>query len=96
MKKIVVALAGNPNCGKTTLFRLLTGQEALETGGITYPNGARIGYFDQKVGEMFGCDVVEQAVRCRTIDRNGIAQPMPRPFKKSGGNAIQSVSLTVA
>jgi hypothetical protein len=35
-------------------------------------------------------------LRCRTVDRNGITQPMPRPFKKSGGNAIQSVTLTVA
>ena len=25
MKKIKVALAGNPNCGKTTIFNLLTG-----------------------------------------------------------------------
>jgi DMSO/TMAO reductase YedYZ molybdopterin-dependent catalytic subunit len=37
----------------------------------------------------------EYELRCRTVDRNGIAQPMPRPFKKSGGNAIQSVTLTV-
>jgi len=36
---------------------------------------------------------VEQAgqydLRCRTIDRSGQAQPMPRPFPKSGHNAIQ-------
>ncbi len=34
-------------------------------------------------------------LRCRTIDANGIAQPMPRPFLKSGYNAIQKISLTV-
>ncbi|MDA7915917.1 hypothetical protein N9B94_01630, partial [Verrucomicrobia bacterium] len=34
-------------------------------------------------------------LRCRTIDKNGTAQPMPRPFSKSGGNAIHKVSLTV-
>jgi len=34
-------------------------------------------------------------LRCRTIDANGVAQPMPRPFPKSGYNAIQKVSLTV-
>lgn len=34
-------------------------------------------------------------LRCRTIDKNGVAQPMPRPFAKSGGNGIHSVSLTV-
>jgi hypothetical protein len=34
-------------------------------------------------------------LRCRTIDRNGIAQPMPRPFQKSGGNAIQMEEIEV-
>ena len=34
-------------------------------------------------------------VRCRTIDQNGIAQPMPRPFRKSGRNTIQRYSLTI-
>jgi len=32
-------------------------------------------------------------LRCRTIDANGIAQPMPRPFPKSGHNAIQQVKI---
>jgi hypothetical protein len=34
-------------------------------------------------------------LRCRTIDAQGIAQPMPRPFLKSGHNAIQRVRLVV-
>ena len=34
-------------------------------------------------------------LRCRTIDANGTAQPLPRPFPKSGNNAIQQVPLTV-
>lgn len=34
-------------------------------------------------------------LRCRTIDANGVAQPMPRPFPKSGHNAIQTVELEV-
>ena len=34
-------------------------------------------------------------LRCRTIDRNGVAQPMPRPFRKSGGNRIQTVLVKV-
>jgi DMSO/TMAO reductase YedYZ molybdopterin-dependent catalytic subunit len=32
-------------------------------------------------------------LRCRTIDASGAAQPMPRPFPKSGNNAIQQVPL---
>lgn len=34
-------------------------------------------------------------LRCRTIDDRGIAQPLPRPFQKSGQNAIQQVAVTV-
>ena len=32
---------------------------------------------------------------CRTIDANGIAQPMPRPLPRTGMNAIQTVTLAV-
>jgi len=34
-------------------------------------------------------------VRCRTIDSNHHAQPMPRPFRKSGHSAIQAVNINV-
>jgi DMSO/TMAO reductase YedYZ molybdopterin-dependent catalytic subunit len=34
-------------------------------------------------------------LRCRTIDANGQAQPMPRPFKKSGRAEIEAVKLVV-
>jgi DMSO/TMAO reductase YedYZ molybdopterin-dependent catalytic subunit len=34
-------------------------------------------------------------LRCRTIDAGGIAQPFPRPFAKSGQNAIEQAPLTV-
>lgn len=34
-------------------------------------------------------------LRCRTIDENGIAQPLPRPFRKSGHAAIEQISITV-
>jgi len=34
-------------------------------------------------------------LRCRTIDANGLSQPMPRPFPKSGHNAIQKVQIIV-
>ena len=35
-------------------------------------------------------------LRCRTIDLAGHAQPMPRPFAKSGRNNIQAMPLEVA
>jgi DMSO/TMAO reductase YedYZ molybdopterin-dependent catalytic subunit len=37
----------------------------------------------------------EYTFRCRTIDEKGHAQPMPRPFRKSGFAAIESITITV-
>ena len=39
--------------------------------------------------------VGEYDLRCRTIDANGVAQPLPRPFQKSGQNKVQNVSLSM-
>ncbi len=35
-------------------------------------------------------------MRCRSIDAAGIAQPMPRPFPKSGRNRLQMIAVEVA
>lgn len=42
-----------------------------------------------------GVPAGKYTLRCRTIDANGIAQPMPRPFRKSGRAAIEELELTV-
>ncbi len=35
-------------------------------------------------------------LRSRTVDEHGHAQPMPRPFRKSGHAAIESIAITVS
>ena len=40
-------------------------------------------------------DVGQYELCCRTIDANGIAQPLPRPLPKSGRNEIQRIPMTV-
>jgi len=42
-----------------------------------------------------GLPAGEYTLRCRTIDGKGAAQPMPRPFRKSGRCDIEAVPLTV-
>lgn len=42
-----------------------------------------------------GLPAGEYSVRCRTIDEKGMAQPMPRPFRKSGHAALETVTLSV-
>lgn len=43
-----------------------------------------------------GVPAGEYTIRCRSIDRNGIVQPLPRPFRKSGHSAIEAVGISVA
>jgi DMSO/TMAO reductase YedYZ molybdopterin-dependent catalytic subunit len=42
-----------------------------------------------------GLTAGEYTLRCRTVDAQGQAQPMPRPFRKSGWCDIEAVTLTV-
>jgi hypothetical protein len=42
-----------------------------------------------------GLPAGEYTLRCRTIDAKGQAQPLPRPFRKSGHSAIEAVTITV-
>ncbi|HET6574727.1 MAG TPA: molybdopterin-dependent oxidoreductase [Fimbriiglobus sp.] len=42
-----------------------------------------------------GLPAGEYTLRCRTVDAKGHAQPMPRPFRKSGRCDIEAVKLTV-
>lgn len=47
------------------------------------------------VAVLPGLPAGEYTFRCRTIDEKGHAQPMPRPFRKSGHAAIESLTMTV-
>lgn len=42
-----------------------------------------------------GLPAGDYTLRSRTIDANGRAQPLPRPFRKSGHSAIESVRIVV-
>ncbi|MDX1944675.1 MAG: molybdopterin-dependent oxidoreductase [Pirellulaceae bacterium] len=42
-----------------------------------------------------GLPAGEYLLRSRTVDEKGIPQPLPRPFRKSGHAAIETVNITV-
>ena len=42
-----IGLIGPNGCGKTTLLKILTGEEKQDTGNIQISRGVRYGYFDQ-------------------------------------------------
>ena len=44
---IKIALAGNPNCGKTTLFKILNGELSPTSGTIAFEKNTIVGYMEQ-------------------------------------------------
>ena len=54
-----VGLVGPNGSGKTTIFRLITGEEEPDGGRISVDRGVAVGYFSQDIGEMKGRSVVE-------------------------------------
>src|SRR5436305_4496148 len=57
-----VDLVGPNGPGKTTLFRMMTGEEAPDEGQVAVDRGITIGYFSQDVGEMSGRSAVAEVM----------------------------------
>jgi ATP-binding cassette subfamily F protein 3 len=49
-----IGLVGPNGQGKTTLFRVIAGQEKPDSGSVAIDPGTVVGYFSQDVGEMAG------------------------------------------
>ena len=57
-----VGLVGPNGTGKTTLFRMITGEEAPDAGQVSVEKQVSIGYFNQDVGEMAGRSAVAEVM----------------------------------
>ena len=55
-------LVGANGAGKSTIFRLITGEEAPDNGEISCSKKTVIGYFSQDTGEMAGRSALEEVV----------------------------------
>ena len=55
-------LVGSNGAGKTTIFRLITGEEALDSGDISCSKKTVIGYFSQDVGDMAGRSALAEVI----------------------------------
>ncbi len=57
-----IGLVGPNGSGKTTIFRLISGEETPDEGTVNIEPGKVIGYFSQDVGEMSGRTALEEAL----------------------------------
>jgi ATP-binding cassette, subfamily F, member 3 len=57
-----IGLVGQNGSGKTTVFRLITGEETPDEGTVSIDPGVVVGYFSQDVGEMSGHSVLKEVL----------------------------------
>jgi len=57
-----IGLVGPNGSGKTTVFRLILGEESPDLGEVSVPRRLSIGYYRQDMGEMSGRSVLDEAI----------------------------------
>ncbi len=55
-------MVGPNGSGKTTIFRMIIGEEAPEDGDVSVPKKLTVGYFRQDIEEMEGRSVLDEAI----------------------------------
>lgn len=57
-----VGLIGVNGTGKSTLLKILAGEESPDSGSVTYASGARVGYLPQNPDFLSGATILEQVL----------------------------------
>jgi DMSO/TMAO reductase YedYZ molybdopterin-dependent catalytic subunit len=75
--------------------------DRIPAGTLGFDDAGRPRTWPMRLGKVHwaillaGVPAGEYTLRSRTIDEKGHAQPMPRPFRKSGHSAIEEVNIEV-
>lgn len=62
-----VGLVGRNGCGKTSLLRILTGEQSADSGEISRRRGLRVGYLPQEF-ELDGAKTVRENIEAGAVD----------------------------
>jgi ATP-binding cassette subfamily F protein 3 len=57
-----MGLVGSNGSGKSTIFRVITGEERLDDGQVSKPGKLVLGYFSQNIAEMSGKTVIVEVL----------------------------------
>ncbi len=101
-----VAFVGPNGCGKTTLFRMLTGKEDADAGNITLTAETSVGYLEQYQDETNADDIYEYVLHAREDilemearlaemeQRMGNTEAGDTAKEQDGGNASDTIQST--
>jgi ATP-binding cassette subfamily F protein 3 len=91
-----IGLVGANGSGKTTIFRLITREEGIDSGEVNIAEKIIIGYFSQNVGEMKGRSALEEvkAGAGRVSELAEKISQMEQKLQDSAENPISDDEMT--
>jgi ATP-binding cassette subfamily F protein 3 len=91
-----IGLVGANGAGKTTIFRIITREEGIDSGDVNIADRLVIGYFSQDVGDMSGRSALEEvkAGAGRVSKLSGEIDKMQKQLEDSAVNPMSDDDMS--
>lgn len=86
-----IGLVGPNGVGKTTIFRIITGEEGVDLGSVSKPERVTLGYFSQNIEDMHGQSALEE-VKSAHAELPKLQAEMKELERKLEDSAVKPVS----